>query len=183
MPARVAGRRVAQLDHARLLRAARVHAEETAAAEVDELLALRGQLNDQLAEDGIRLSVTDLLVRASAVALSDHPEVNSAWGGDKVIRRGHVNIGLAIALVKPLLLAFTKHDWVDGEKLPAKGGVVVVANHVSHLDPLTFSHFLHDHGRLPRFLAKAELFKVFFVRTILRSCKLSAFRNGEQTAW
>src|SRR5690625_7986513 len=68
--------------------------ELSATVEVDELLALRGQLNDQLAEDGIRLSVTDLLVRASAVALSDHPEVNSAWGGDKVIRRGHVNIGV-----------------------------------------------------------------------------------------
>src|SRR5699024_6752699 len=43
--------------------------ELSATVEVDELLALRGQLNDQLAEDGIRLSVTDLLVRASAVAL------------------------------------------------------------------------------------------------------------------
>lgn len=78
--------------------------ELSATVEVDELLALRGQLNDQLAEDGIRLSVTDLLVRASAVALSDHPEVNSAWGGDKVIRRGHVNIGLAIALEAGLIV-------------------------------------------------------------------------------
>src|SRR5699024_10444491 len=78
--------------------------ELSATVEVDELLALRGQLNDQLAEDGIRLSVTDLLVRASAVALSDHPEVNSAWGGDKVIRRGHVHTGLAIALEAGLIV-------------------------------------------------------------------------------
>jgi 1-acyl-sn-glycerol-3-phosphate acyltransferase len=75
----------------------------------------------------------------------------------------------AVAVVKPLLLVFTRHRWTDGSKLPAVGGAVVVANHVSHLDPLTFAHFVHDHGRLPRFLAKAELFEVFFVRTILRS--------------
>src|SRR5699024_12347489 len=78
--------------------------ELSATVEVDALLALRDQLNDQLAEDGIRLSVTDLLVRASAVALSDHPEVNSAWGGDKVIRRSHVHIGLALSLEAGLTL-------------------------------------------------------------------------------
>src|SRR5699024_8927347 len=50
------------------------------------------------------VEVDELLVRASAVALSDHPEVNSAWGGDKVIRRGHVNIGLAIALEAGLIV-------------------------------------------------------------------------------
>jgi 1-acyl-sn-glycerol-3-phosphate acyltransferase len=71
--------------------------------------------------------------------------------------------------VKPLLVTFTRHDWVGGEKIPADGGAVLVANHVSHLDPLTFAHFVHDHGRLPRYLAKSELFSIFFVRTILRS--------------
>ena len=32
-------------------------------------------------------------------------------------------------------------------------------NHVSHVDPLTAAHFVYDHGRLPRYLAKADLFK------------------------
>lgn len=76
---------------------------------------------------------------------------------------------LAIAIVKPLLVTFTRHSWTDGEKIPAQGGVVVAANHVSHLDPLTYAHLLHDHGRLPRYLAKAALFDVFFVGTILRA--------------
>ena len=39
----------------------------------------------------------------------------------------------AITVVKPLLLLFTRHHWVDGAKLPAQGGAVVVANHVSHI--------------------------------------------------
>lgn len=65
-----------------------------------------------------------------------------------------------IAIVKPPLLALTKHHWVDGHKLPETGGCVVVANHVSHLDPFTFAHFIYDNGRLPRFLAKNDVFQV-----------------------
>ena len=36
---------------------------------------------------------------------------------------------------------------------------MVVVNHVSHVDPLTVAHFLYDHGRLPRYLAKEALFR------------------------
>lgn len=76
---------------------------------------------------------------------------------------------LIIAIVKPLLVTFTRQSWIDGHKLPAHGGVVVAANHVSHVDPLTFAHLVHDHGRLPRFLAKAVLFDIFFVGRVLRA--------------
>jgi 1-acyl-sn-glycerol-3-phosphate acyltransferase len=76
---------------------------------------------------------------------------------------------LAVAIVKPPLLLFTKPRWVDGHRLPSTGGAVVAANHVSHVDPLTFAHLIHDHGRLPRYLAKAALFEVFFVGWVLRA--------------
>ncbi len=66
---------------------------------------------------------------------------------------------LVIGVVKPLLLLLTKRDWRGAEHLPAEGGVIVVANHVSELDPLVIGHYLYDHGRPPRFLAKAELFR------------------------
>jgi 1-acyl-sn-glycerol-3-phosphate acyltransferase len=65
-----------------------------------------------------------------------------------------------VAIVKPLLLLLTRREWRDGHKLPADGGCVVVGNHVSHLDPFTFAHFVYDNGRLPRFLAKSEVFEV-----------------------
>ena len=65
-----------------------------------------------------------------------------------------------VAIVKPTLLALTKHRWIDGHKLPETGGCVVVANHISHVDPFTFAHFVYDHGRLPRYLAKNEVFDV-----------------------
>lgn len=83
----------------------------------------------------------------------------------------------AVAVVKPLLLLFTKRRWVDGEKIPARGGCVVVGNHISHLDPLTFAHFVYDHGRLPRYLAKAAVFDVPVVGTIIRSAgQIPVFR-------
>ena len=61
-------------------------------------------------------------------------------------------------LLKPTLLATTKRTWIDGEKIPATGGCILVLNHISHVDPLTAAHFVYDHGRMPRFLAKAGLF-------------------------
>jgi 1-acyl-sn-glycerol-3-phosphate acyltransferase len=66
---------------------------------------------------------------------------------------------IAVPIVKPTLLATTRHTWIDGEKVPATGGCIVVFNHISHVDPLTAAHFLYDHGRLPRYLAKSGLFK------------------------
>jgi 1-acyl-sn-glycerol-3-phosphate acyltransferase len=66
---------------------------------------------------------------------------------------------LAVPILKPLLLAATSRTWIDGEKLPATGGCIVVINHVSHIDPLLAAHFVYDHGRLPRYLAKSGLFK------------------------
>jgi 1-acyl-sn-glycerol-3-phosphate acyltransferase len=66
---------------------------------------------------------------------------------------------LAVPIVKPLLLATTKRTWIDGEKIPATGGCILVFNHASHIDPLTAAHIVYDHGRMPRYLAKSGLFK------------------------
>ena len=86
----------------------------------------------------------------------------------KMLERRGWAFAFAVMVLKPLLWTFTRRHWVDGDKLPATGGAVVAANHASHLDPLTFAHFIYDHGRLPRYLAKAELFDVPVLRTVLR---------------
>jgi 1-acyl-sn-glycerol-3-phosphate acyltransferase len=74
---------------------------------------------------------------------------------------------VAVVILKPLLLTFTRPQWSGGEHLPADGGVVIAANHISHADPFTFALFVYDQGRLPRFLAKSELFAVPVARRIL----------------
>ncbi len=66
---------------------------------------------------------------------------------------------VGVAIAKPALLATTKQHWIDGEKIPATGGCLIVLNHISHVDPLTAAHILWDHGRIPRYLAKSGLFK------------------------
>lgn len=76
---------------------------------------------------------------------------------------------LAVPIVKPTLLAISGRTWVDGEKIPASGGCIVAVNHISHIDPLLSAHFVYDHGRLPRYLAKSGLFKNKALGGFLRS--------------
>jgi 1-acyl-sn-glycerol-3-phosphate acyltransferase len=67
-------------------------------------------------------------------------------------------------------MVLTRRDWRGAEHLP-DGGAVVVVNHVSHVDPLTFAHFLYESGRLPRFLGKDAVFNVPFVGMVLRGAE------------
>ena len=77
-------------------------------------------------------------------------------------------VGFVVGILKPALLATTKQNWIDGEKIPASGGCMVVLNHISHVDPLTAAHILWDHGRIPRYLAKSGLFKNKVARSDLQ---------------
>ena len=45
------------------------------------------------------------------------------------------------------------------EHIPADGGFITAVNHNSYLDPLSYAHFQYNTGPVPRFLAKAGLFK------------------------
>lgn len=76
------------------------HYQVTISARMDALNALRTELNEQLASQGVKLSVNDFLVRACAIAMHQHPFVNSSWNpsGPSIDLHGHVNIGVAIAL-------------------------------------------------------------------------------------
>ncbi len=76
----------------------------------------------------------------------------------------------AVVVLRPPLMLLTRRDWRGTEHVP-DGGAVVVVNHVSHVDPLTFAHFVYDNGRLPRFLAKDSVFKVPFVGMVVRGAK------------
>lgn len=77
--------------------------------------------------------------------------------------------GFCVAIAEPLLRLFTKRRWIDGDKIPAHGGCVVVGNHISHLDPLTFAHFVYGHGRIVRFLAKVEVLDVPVIGKLIRA--------------
>jgi pyruvate dehydrogenase E2 component (dihydrolipoamide acetyltransferase) len=70
----------------------------------DALLAARADINRQAEE---RLSLNAFLVRLTAEALRRHPEVNSSWQGETILRHGNVDVALAVAqedgLVTPVV--------------------------------------------------------------------------------
>jgi pyruvate dehydrogenase E2 component (dihydrolipoamide acetyltransferase) len=84
------------------------HFYVTAAADAEELMALRADLNAKLAAAGRhKVSVNDLLIRAVALALRKHPEVNVSYGGDEsttMLVHGRVNVGVAVAAESGLIV-------------------------------------------------------------------------------
>ena len=68
------------------------------------------------------------------------------------------------------------------EHLPRRGPVLVVANHVSHLDPLVLFSLLHRRGRRARFVAVSGLWDVPLVGWLLRKGRMIEVRRGAGTA-
>jgi pyruvate dehydrogenase E2 component (dihydrolipoamide acetyltransferase) len=74
--------------------------------EVDmgKALALREDLNAELASDGVKLTVNDLIVRACALALRDHPQFHRSWIDGKLHQHGAAHVGIAVALDEGLIV-------------------------------------------------------------------------------
>ncbi|NYE34960.1 1-acyl-sn-glycerol-3-phosphate acyltransferase [Nocardioides cavernae] len=87
----------------------------------------------------------------------------------KLERKRGWALTVAASILKPTLLTATSRTWIDGEKIPATGGCIIAINHISHVDPLLSAHFVYDHGRLPRYLAKSGLFTNKYLGGFLRS--------------
>jgi len=68
---------------------------------MDKAMALRPQLNEV---SPAKISFNDMVIKACAVALKQHPAVNSAWLGDKIRRYNYVNVGVAVAVDEGLLV-------------------------------------------------------------------------------
>lgn len=81
----------------------------------------------------------------------------------------------AVRLVAPLL---TTRHWRRQDVIPAEGGVLVVANHISNYDVLVLGEFLIWSGRWPRFLGKSEIFKTPGLGWVARQCgQIPVLRN------
>ncbi len=84
------------------------HFYVTAVADAQALMDLRSTLNAQLTEAGrAKISVNDLLIRACALALREHPDVNVSYGGDDsraMLIHDRINIGVAVAAESGLIV-------------------------------------------------------------------------------
>ena len=87
-------------------------------------------------------------------------------------------------MVRPILLVFTRHTWRGTERIPPPGtGVLFVANHISHVDPFTFAHFLWDNDRAVRFLAKESLFRIPLAGKFIAAARqIPVFRDSRDAS-
>ncbi len=71
---------------------------------LDALLAVREALNARLAAEKVKLSVTDFITKAVALALRKHPGVNASYEPDAIVIHPEVNVGIAVALEGGLMV-------------------------------------------------------------------------------
>jgi pyruvate dehydrogenase E2 component (dihydrolipoamide acetyltransferase) len=74
--------------------------------DMDAAIEARKRINE-MAE--VKISFNDFVVKASAVALKQHPVINSSWAGDKIRRNNDINIGVAVAVDEGLLVPVIRH--------------------------------------------------------------------------
>ncbi len=77
--------------------------------DVEPLLALRKQINEGLPEES-KISVNDMVVKATALTLRQFPNLNTHYYGDRLVRHKRINIGIAVALPKGGLLNVVAQD-------------------------------------------------------------------------
>jgi pyruvate dehydrogenase E2 component (dihydrolipoamide acetyltransferase) len=68
---------------------------------MDKAVESRAKLNDI---SPVKISFNDMVLKACAIALKQHPKVNSSWMGDKIRVNHHVNVGVAVAVEEGLLV-------------------------------------------------------------------------------
>ncbi|MCC6500633.1 MAG: 2-oxo acid dehydrogenase subunit E2 [Anaerolineales bacterium] len=75
---------------------------------MDAVMAMRKQVNAYLPDDQ-KLSVNDFIVKAVSLALREFPNLNATFAGDKLLRHGAVNVGVAVAVTGGLLTVVNKN--------------------------------------------------------------------------
>ncbi len=73
----------------------------TMSIDMDKAVESRAKLNET---SPVKISFNDIVLKACAVALRQHPAVNSSWMGDTIRRNHHVHIGVAVAVEDGLLV-------------------------------------------------------------------------------
>jgi pyruvate dehydrogenase E2 component (dihydrolipoamide acetyltransferase) len=77
------------------------HFYVTMSIDMDKAVEARGKLNEV---SPVKISFNDLVLKAVALALKQHPAINSSWLGDKIRINHHIHIGVAVAIEDGLLV-------------------------------------------------------------------------------
>jgi pyruvate dehydrogenase E2 component (dihydrolipoamide acetyltransferase) len=80
--------------------------------DMDSAIVARTKMNEFAP---VKISFNDLVVKAAAIALKQHPVINSSWLGDNIRVNEHVNIGVAVAVDEGLVVPVVR--FADGKSL------------------------------------------------------------------
>jgi pyruvate dehydrogenase E2 component (dihydrolipoamide acetyltransferase) len=91
----------------------------TMSIDMDAAVSARGKINEVAP---VKVSFNDMVLKATALALKQHPKVNSSWLGDTIRYNHHINIGVAVAVEDGLLVPVVR--FADGKSLSQIGAEV-----------------------------------------------------------
>ncbi|MFN4006323.1 MAG: pyruvate dehydrogenase complex dihydrolipoamide acetyltransferase [Chitinophagaceae bacterium] len=83
----------------------------TMSINMDAAIATRAKLNEL---SQVKISFNDMVIKAVAASLKQHPKINSSWLGDKIRTNHHVNIGVAVAVDEGLLVPVVRNADTKG---------------------------------------------------------------------
>jgi pyruvate dehydrogenase E2 component (dihydrolipoamide acetyltransferase) len=87
--------------------------------DMDNAIAFRKQYNTM---PDIKISFNDIIVKACAISLKQHPKVNSQWFEDKIRLNHHVHVGVAVGVADGLVVPVIR--FTDEKSLPEIGAMV-----------------------------------------------------------
>ncbi len=93
-----------------------------------------------------------------------------------------LSIGLCIVVFYPLTRLLGRRRFEGLEHIPQIGPVLVACNHISYLDPIYTGVFMHRGGRIPRFLAKQDLWRLPVVGRVMADAGQIPVRRGSPEA-
>jgi pyruvate dehydrogenase E2 component (dihydrolipoamide acetyltransferase) len=88
------------------------HFYVTMSIDMDQAIIARNKINEVAP---VKISFNDFVLKACAIALRQHPTINSSWLGDKIRTNEHINIGVAVAVDEGLLVPVIR--FADGKSL------------------------------------------------------------------
>jgi pyruvate dehydrogenase E2 component (dihydrolipoamide acetyltransferase) len=84
---------------------------------MDKAIVARAEIN---ALPDTRISFNDMIIKAVAIALRKHPQVNSSWKADKIVHHGDINVGVAVAIPDGLVVPVLKNtDYMNYTQISA----------------------------------------------------------------
>ena len=98
-------------------------------SEVDmtDALAMRQTFNANAGEDGVKITVNDLIVKACALALEKFPEVNGSFKDGQLVKYKHINVGIAVDVPSGLVVPVIRDANIKGVRSIARDAKALIA--------------------------------------------------------